>query len=102
MARGSCAHGWAAAATGSLPVSSRTYAWLPPRHQPVRRTATGRAIRGASRRPPRDRNRFLRSNDPGASVIADGIFMSYARSPRREPTRQAELAAGPVPERLLR
>lgn len=34
----------------------------------------------------------------GVSVFGDATFMSYARSPRREPARQADLAAGPVPD----
>ncbi len=52
--------------------------------------------------PPRDRNRFLRSRARGASVFDDGTFKLHARSPWREPTRPADLAAGPLPEWLLR
>ena len=78
------AHACATVAPRSSATSSQTRASPPPR------------------RVPRDRNRFLRSSDPGVSVLDDGTFTSYARSARREPTRQADLAAGPVPEWRLR
>jgi hypothetical protein len=52
---------------------------------------------------PRDRNRFLRPREPGATVIDDGTFNVVLRgAPRLEPTRQVDLGAGPVPGWLLR
>ena len=50
-----------------------------------------RPICGARRRVllPRDRNRFLRLNDPG------GTFQVVCEAPWREPTRQADLTKDP-------